>query len=151
MSEAVAVPETITVEAMRAEACVVRGRRVEVEIAPISDATYAVRVMDRNAARWRACGPDRVHPVVLELAEELRVAAQPGAAQFAKDGLSSDYWWKDYTLEQADAARRWARLVLLAMPHQSGHDTDRFIASLDPPKVEELIRRAVNGRDAAGF
>lgn len=145
------VVETVSLGAIRAEACRVRGRRVEIEVGMVSEASFAVRVMDRRRARFRVCSAERVHAVALELAAELREDAAPKPARFAGDGLSSDYWWKDYTVSQREAARRWVRLVLLNLPHQSGHDTDRFIASLDPPKVEDLVKRAVEGRGAEGF
>jgi hypothetical protein len=74
-------------------------------------------------------------------------AADPG---FARSGLPSDFWWTAATLAQAGAARRWVRALLRA-PELSNARVDLFIASLDPPKREELLRRARDGVGVEGF
>lgn len=87
-------------------------------------------------------------------AESIRQrAAAEGRAltDHAKDGLASDYWWKDVRLATAHTCRQWVRLQLLEDPHMTDHDCDRFIASLSPLKRDILIRRAVNGWGAKGF
>lgn len=74
-------------------------------------------------------------------------AEDPG---FARSGLPSDFWWTAATLAQAGAARRWVRALLRA-PELSNARADLFIASLDPPKREELLRRARDGVGVEGF
>lgn len=85
--------------------------------------------------------------------EQRQKAAAEGFApvEHAKDGLASDFWWRDVRLETARTCRDWVRLRLLTDPHMSDHDADRFIASLSPAKREQLIRRAVNGFGPKGF
>lgn len=83
----------------------------------------------------------------VDLFSETAVAPEGHAAS----GLASDYWWRDCTLATANRCREWVREQLLQDPHMTGHDADRFIASLSPGKRENLIRRAVNGHGPRGF
>jgi hypothetical protein len=74
----------------------------------------------------------------------------PASSGFATEGLASDGWWREVSLATADAGRRWAR-ELLRSSDISAAQADRFIASLDPPKREDLLRRAVAGEGVEGF
>jgi hypothetical protein len=76
--------------------------------------------------------------------------AKQAAVEFAPDGLASDGWWRSAGVATAAAARRWVR-VLLNDPHMTDAHVDRFIASLDPPKREDLLKRAVEGAGIGGF
>jgi hypothetical protein len=69
---------------------------------------------------------------------------------YAASGLASDGWWVGVGAGVAEAARGWVRR-LVNDPHMPASRCDVFIASLDPPKREELLRRAVDGVTAAGF
>jgi hypothetical protein len=69
----------------------------------------------------------------------------------AKEGLASDYWWKDEPLTVRAAARRWVKWRLLILPLMSDAHADRFIASLSPGKRADLIKRAVDGTGPEGF
>lgn len=92
-----------------------------------------------------------MHRRLRERQRHQRALAAADCSGFAASGLSSDYWWNGVPRAQAQAARRWVRLVLLVLPHMTSAECDRFIASLDPPKREELLRRAVNGEGPGGF
>lgn len=110
------------------------GRSAEAVVLgdPLHDARRFV------TAYSQACGEAYGQPVP---------PADPG---FATSGLPSDYWWNEIGMTQAEMARRWVRL-LLRRPDLSGAHADRFIASLDPPKRDDLIRRARDGIGVEGF
>jgi hypothetical protein len=138
----------VDLETLRCEAVGVVGREVSLSVGRVgSFDAYAVALGDGDRLLRRVCSFERIRDVVVELAQELRA---PGP-RYAKDGLASDYWWKDVSFETAKKARDWVRWRLLADPTQSDAAMDRFIASLDPPKREDLIRRAVEGRSPLGF
>lgn len=69
----------------------------------------------------------------------------------AAEGLESYGWWADYRPAIRDQMRAWVREVLLARPHMTQAECDRFIASLGAQKVDDLGRRAYQGRGAGGF
>lgn len=97
-------------------------------------------------------GHDDLRRGVAEAAgQSFALGPPPSASGFAASGLPSDYWWNELTMERADEARRWVKDVLLGLPQMSDAHADRFIASLDPPKREELVRRAMAATTAVGF
>jgi hypothetical protein len=76
--------------------------------------------------------------------------SQPVPSGFAGAGLASDQWWREVGISRAREARNWVR-ELIRMPDLSDARADLFIASLDPPKREELLRRSFYGYSTAGF
>ena len=144
--------EQISVEEMRREACGIARQNLTLRVQRIGIGdSYAVMLANPHRRVQLVCSAARVHPVVRELAEVLRDRPYVDPAAPAQDGLASDYWWREVPLATAKAARDWVRWRLLADPTQTDAAMDRFIASLDPPKREDLLRRAVNGIGPEGF
>jgi len=151
MVMSVVVVGGLDLETLRREAVGVVGREVSLSVGRVgSFDAYAVALGDGDRLVRRVCSFERIRDVVVELARELRAGGDRSSG-YAVSGLASDYWWKDVSLETARKARDWVRWRLLADPTQSDAAMDRFIASLDPPKREDLIRRAVEGRSPLGF
>lgn len=69
----------------------------------------------------------------------------------AAEGLEGYGWWERYQPAIRDAMRDWVREMLLKRPHMTNGACDRFIASLSDVKVDDLARRAYEGRDARDF
>lgn len=144
--------EQISVEEMRREACEIARQNLTLTVQPIGTGdSYAVMLANRHRRVQLVCSAARVHPVVRRLAEALRDQPYVDPSAPPQDGLASDYWWREVPLAAAKAARDWVRWRLLADPTQTDAAMDRFIASLDPPKREDLLRRAVNGIGPEGF
>lgn len=140
----------ISVDEMSQAASAVVGARCFLTVQDFVGETYSVtlgRVSTGRRVHRVAVQAERVHPVVMELAAELSV---PGPVS-GGGGLVGDGWWSHETLATLRAARGWVRLVLLQRPRMTDAECDRFIASLDVPKREDLLRRAVEGRGPAGF
>ncbi|MBW8268297.1 hypothetical protein [Caldovatus aquaticus] len=142
----------ISIEELRREACEIAGQSLSLTICQVGAGdSYAVHLGNGHRLVRLVCSAARVHPVVRRLAEALRDRPYVDPVAPPQDGLASDYWWREVPLATAKAARDWVRWRLLADPSQSDLAMDRFIASLDPPKREELLRRAVNGLGPEGF
>jgi hypothetical protein len=75
---------------------------------------------------------------------------KPAPSTYGMAGLASDGWWRSASVATAKAARAWVR-VLLNDAHMAEAAVDRFIASLDPPKREDLLRRATEQAGIGGF
>lgn len=152
MRALVETAEEISVEELRREACEIAGQNLSLSIHQIGAGdSYAVQLGNGHRLVRLVCSAARVHPVVRRLAEALRDQPYVNPAAPPQDGLASDYWWREVPLATAKAARDWVRWRLLADPSQGDAAMDRFIASLDPPKREDLLRRAVNGIGPEGF
>ncbi len=70
--------------------------------------------------------------------------------EFARDGLASDGWWREVGQGRANEMRTWVKRLLL-FPQMTNAHADRFIASLDPIKRQELERRVASGASTEGF
>jgi hypothetical protein len=112
---------------------------------------WLVRLGNGHREVHRVCDVLRVVPVARELAGDLRDHPFVAPEAVTETGLPSYGWWKGVGLATANEARRWVRWRLLKLPAMTDAEADRFIASLDPPKREDLLRRAKDGKGVAGF
>lgn len=69
----------------------------------------------------------------------------------AAEGLEAYGWWGRYRPAIRAEMRAWVREMLVKRPQMTDLEADRLIASLSEAKVDELARRAFEGRDATDF
>ena len=138
----------IDAQALTERAAELLGARCMVGVEAVREGAdlYGVFLKADAGSAFRVAEAARLPAVVAELVAEV---SRPKAV--SQGGLAGDGWWVDETLATQRAARAWVRLVLLGDPHMSDSNCDRFIASLDPPKREDLLRRARGARSAEGF
>jgi hypothetical protein len=127
---------------------------VTVEFVPALD-ELLITVKLRDGRRGTAQGP--VEELTAHAPFMTKAAFACGAAfgapapyTYPMDGLASDGWWRSTSIATAKAARAWVK-VLLSDSQMTDAAIDRFIASLDPPKREDLLRRAAEHAGVAGF
>lgn len=138
----------IDAQALTERAAELLGARCMVGVEAVREGSdlYGVFLKADAGSAFRVAEASRLPDVVAELVAEV---SRP--ATVSQGGFASDGWWRDEPLSVQRAARAWVRLVLLGDPHMSDSNCDRFIASLDPPKREDLLRRARGARSAEGF
>jgi hypothetical protein len=153
-SEAVPAEELFqgTVDDLRREVCEIAGQSLSLSLQPVGEGrSWLVRLGNGHRQVQRVCDVLRVVPVARELAGDLRDHPFVASEAVTETGLPSYGWWKGVGLATANEARRWVRWRLLKLPAMTDAEADRFIASLDPPKREDLLRRAKDGKGVAGF
>jgi hypothetical protein len=93
---------------------------------------------------------DRAMQLIAKAAGAAYGKPAPPAEVLPTQGWPGDGWWRETSQATAAAARKWVR-KLIQDPLLTDARADLFIASLDPPKRTDLLRRAADGRGIAGF